>query len=296
MSISSRLESTVIEAALNRVVTLFAQPDFKKNPVRAVWRRVRWRLHWKTHPSDSVVLSNWCNGLRIILPRSGSAAQIFYREFSSPGVVAFLNEFLKPGMTILDIGAHIGEYSLIAARLVGPQGVVHAFEPQPNLAAVISQNAAINKFSWLIVHPCAVSDHTRNQLFAADPGSRAGWLVEKTIMQETLEVETTTLDHFCEERALKQIDFIKIDAAGNEFSALTGGQDLLTGPGAPALAVKLYHPEVTQDRFGYDGREIVRLLLDWNYRLYDLTSRQPEPFSGTVQGYCIPVLATREKL
>jgi len=163
-------------------------------------------------------------------------------------------------------------------------------------AEVITQNAKLNGFSWISVHRSAVADSIRKQLFTADPGSKAGWLVEKTTMQEMLNVQTTTLDHFAEQRAIEKIELIKIDAAGNEFEALRGGERRLTRPFTPALVVKLYQPEVTQDRFGYDVRNIVRLLIDWNYQLYDLTSTKPEPFRGTVQGYCTPVLAIRESL
>jgi FkbM family methyltransferase len=295
MSFSSQLESMVTESAAKRMRALLTQPDFATNPVRAVWRRLQWRLHWKTHPHDSVVLNNWCDGIKIILPRSGSAAQVFYREFSSPGVVAFMRKFVKPGMTILDIGAHIGEYSLIAASLVGSQGSVHAFEPQPNLAEIISKNAVLNGFSWIIVQPHAVTDHIQNELFTSDPASGAGWLAEKSEMQKILQVQTMTLDHFCEEGVLEKIDLIKIDAAGNELDALKGGERLLTGSSVPALIVKLYQPEVTKDRFGYDSRMILRLLRDWNYQLYDLTLANPEPFSGIVQGYCTPALAVHER-
>jgi FkbM family methyltransferase len=251
-------------------------------------------LHWKTHPRDSVVLNNWCDGIKIILPRSGSAAQVFYREFSSPGVVAFMKRFIQPGMTMLDIGAHVGEYSLIAARLVGCQGSVHAFEPQPNLAEIISKNAVLNGFSWMIVRPHAVTDNFQKQLFTTDPASGAGWLAENAEMQKTLEVQTTTLDHFCEEGgALEKIDLIKLDAAGNELDALKGGERLLTGSSVPALVVKLYHPAVTMSRFGYDSGMTLRLLQNWNYKLFDLTSSNPVPFSGTAQGYCAAVLAVR---
>jgi FkbM family methyltransferase len=286
----------LLKYGLRRVRLLLTQPDFKTNPVQAVWRRVRWRLHWKMYPDEPVILNNWCYEMDIILPRSGSAAQIFYRDFSSPSVVAFMKEFLRPGMTVLDVGAHVGEYTLIAAQLVGSDGRVHAIEPQPSLAEIISKNAKLNRFSWIIVHPCAVTDHIRKELFTSDPGSRAGWLAEKTPMQETLEVQTTTLDHFCTKHGLKNIDFIKLDAAGNEFGALRGGEELLTRNSAPALVVKLYHPQITWDRFGYDAYDIVRLLLDWNYQVYELTSTKPQPFRGTVQGYCVPVLATHERL
>jgi FkbM family methyltransferase len=283
----------IAQSGTKRIRSLLTQPDFATGPVRAVWRRLQWRLHWKTHPHDSVVLNNWCDGIKIILPRSGSAAQVFYREFSSPGVVAFMKSFVKPGMTILDIGAHIGEYSLIAASLVGSQGSVNAFEPQPNLAEVIIQNVKLNGFSWISVHQSAVTDCIRKQLFTADPRSKAGWLAEKTTMQEALNVQTTTLDHFCEDGALEKIDLVKLDAAGNELDALKGGERLLTGSSVPALVVKLYHPAVTMSRFGYDSAMTLRLLQNWNYKLFDLTSSNPVPFSGTVQGYCTAVLAVR---
>jgi FkbM family methyltransferase len=299
MSISSRLEASFFEPGLKRIGVLLAQPDFKTNPIRAVWRRVRWRLHWRTYPHDPVVLTNWCDGLSIVLPRSGSAAQIFYRDFSSPGVVGFMHRFIQDGMTVLDVGAHVGEYTLIAARLVGSRGRVHAFEPQPNLAELILRNANLNRFSWISVHACALTDQVAKQSFTRDLGSKAGWLSEKGekgAAEETFDVQTTTLDEFCSKQNLQNIDFIKLDAAGNEFIALKGGKNLLTSRSAPALVVKLYHPNVTRERFGYDGNEAVRLLSKWNFRLYDLTSNEPQPFSGAVRGYCIPVLATHQKL
>jgi FkbM family methyltransferase len=241
----------------------------------------------------SVVLRHWWQGMSVMLPHSGSAAPLFYRNFSSPELVGFVTRFLRPGMTVLDIGAHVGEYTLIAAYLVGSHGKVHDVEPQPDLAEIIMKNVTVNRFPWVTVHPCAVADHIGKLLFTADPHSKGGWLAEKMAMQETFGVQTTTLDDFCRKQNLQHVDFIKLDAAGNELAAPKGGKHLLTSNYGPALVVKLYHPEVIRERFGYDGHEIVRLLLDWEYQLYELTLDGPQPFTGSVQGYCIPIFATR---
>src|SRR5712672_2124076 len=83
----------------------FDDPDFRAHPVRGAIRRVQWRLHWYLHSDRSVVVTNWHGGLSVELPHSGSGAQIFYRRYSSlPGVRATMAA-VRPGTTVLDIGA-----------------------------------------------------------------------------------------------------------------------------------------------------------------------------------------------
>jgi len=229
-----------------------------------------------------------------MLPYSGSAAPIFYRHFSSQAIVDFLTQFLRPGMIVLDAGAHIGEYTLIAAHLVSSHGKVHAIEPQPDLAEIITNNATLNGFPWITVHSYAVADYIGKALFTANPHSKGGWLAEKMAMQETFEVPMITFDDFCREQNIQHVDFIKLDAAGNELAALKGGEHLFTSNCVPALVVKLYNHQVVWERFKYNNSEIVQLLLDWKYRLFELTLDGPQPFTDSVRGYCIPVLAVQE--
>ena len=58
----------------------------------------------------------------MVAPKGGAGALIYYQGYSEPETARFLTAFLKPGMTFWDVGAHIGEYSLLAARCVGGAG------------------------------------------------------------------------------------------------------------------------------------------------------------------------------
>ncbi len=59
-------------------MSFLSEPDFKERPVRAVLRRVHWRLHWVLRPDKPLVVRNWWDGVEISLSRSGSAAHVFY--------------------------------------------------------------------------------------------------------------------------------------------------------------------------------------------------------------------------
>lgn len=114
---------------IQRLRYLVSQPDFRAHPVRAIWRRLLWRFYHALHPGKPLILEGWYQGMRIALPHSGSAAQVFYRRYSNYEIVRVMEETLREGDTVIDIGAHIGKYTLIAAYLVGSKGEVHAVEP-----------------------------------------------------------------------------------------------------------------------------------------------------------------------
>ena len=72
--------------------------------------------------------------LVILLPRSGSAAPIYYRgRAAATPFLTVMERAVRPGMDAIDVGSHVGEYALLAAALVVPSGRVYAFEPQEAL-------------------------------------------------------------------------------------------------------------------------------------------------------------------
>jgi hypothetical protein len=83
------------------------QPDVRSSPIKALWRRMQWRWHWKLHPGELLKIKDWHDGLQVLLPQSGCAAQIYYRGYSDPEVVEWMGRLLAPGMTFIDVGAHI---------------------------------------------------------------------------------------------------------------------------------------------------------------------------------------------
>jgi FkbM family methyltransferase len=83
---------------------------------------------------------------------------IYFCADHDPKLSWVLRRVLRPGDCCIDVGAHMGVISLQAARLVGGRGVVHAFEPQPVLAAMLNQSTAANGYAQLRVHDIALSE------------------------------------------------------------------------------------------------------------------------------------------
>jgi len=109
---------------------LLNAPDLRASPFRAILKRVLWRWRWMRR--NDLWQISLDNGMSILLPNTGPAALIFYQGSSEPSLAVYLESFLRPGMVFLDVGAHIGEFSLRAAKCVGPGGHVHCKIGEPN--------------------------------------------------------------------------------------------------------------------------------------------------------------------
>jgi FkbM family methyltransferase len=237
----------------------------------------------------------------IALPRSGAAAQIFYRRHSDASIVRVMEEFLRDGMVVLDIGAHVGEYTLIAAKVVGPRGKVHAIEPQPSCAEIVSRNAKLNRLENVTVYRCAVSNEDGETPFHIDRISMGGFVAAQEDNASHL-VPCVTVDTIMEDSGLSEVHLLKIDAAGNERAVLQGGAFLFTGAKPPMVICKFYHPGIVRERHGYDAKDIIDTLLNWNYQLFGLVkdNRVPIDSSDKVMQffgqhtYCVPLLGIRK--
>ena len=173
--------------------------------------------------------------------RQGPAAGIWLRlnprtghdvmeGVGEPGVQKALREHLVPGMTFYDVGANIGFFSLLAARLVGPGGQVIAFEADPEIAARLREHGKRNEFSWLAVEEKAVGANSGSSLFLrCDPGTspdRGLGRVVAAASPATIQVDGVSLDD-CAPR-LPAPDFIKCDVEGGEVEVFQGARRVLT--------------------------------------------------------------------
>ncbi len=160
-----------------------------------------------------------------------------------PREVAFVKAIVKPGDTVLDVGAHIGVYSTLLAQLVGTSGKVIAYEPQPR---ILELNA--KSYPQLVVRPCAVSNKAGTITFVAErssglshvgvPPSGGEFGVDCSPLPPeggTPTVTTVTLDDEFKELQLSKVDFLKIDIEGHEEFALQGAKQLLNSENPPIL-------------------------------------------------------------
>jgi len=142
-------------------------------------------------------------------------------------------KFLRPGMTFVDVGANVGYYTALAARLVGPTGSVFAFEPSdyafPRLTKMIEMNHLTNASAI----KCALAERAGDRFLyggvvdeeAAD--IRTATMVPSDNPRKAL-VRTETLDRMAEELNIRHIDFMKIDVDGLEPLVLQGADTLIS--------------------------------------------------------------------
>jgi len=179
-------------------------------------------------------------------------------------VSAVLTRVIHHGDIVFDIGAHCGTVAIRAAAHTGPYGVVHAFEPQADLVAMLHRSREVNKLEQLHIHEIALSDSdgegslTRSvspdnlgnrSLIAADPDS-----------DEVVRVAST--ETWLAEHGIDHVDVVKIDVEGHESKVLGG---LLAGLKVPPRCIVLEsHPRPGK----FEDRAEMRILLDAGYEVF----------------------------
>lgn len=152
---------------------------------------------------------------------------------------AMLEQIVKPGMRIFDIGANIGYYAIMESRLVGPAGQIIAIEPSPNNVQLLRRNLSHNAIANTIVQEGAVSDAPGTRRFHLatqsnlntfhDTGSGRAHLSGRSI-----DVETLTVPQLMKEYGAP--DLLRMDVEGHEVEVIRGM--------LPAIATKTMRPAI----------------------------------------------------
>ena len=168
----------------------------------------------------------------------------------------FIGSILSPGDTFVDIGAHVGYFSMLASALVGPAGRVHAFEPEASNHAHLLEHMELNGATNLLPNFMAVGAApgiARFHVNADNDGGHALWEVGRHPFNErsrarptTRRVCLTSLDHYFAERDVSRLKAIKMDAEGAEHSILQGGRDVIARSGVPFIVSEI-------NRFGLES-------------------------------------------
>ena len=127
-------------------------------------------------------------------------------------------------LVFVDVGAHIGYYTCIAAKIIDKNGKVYAFEPEPFNYSLLIQNIRINNLKNVVPVNKAISDKIgKIRLFLSYEGGQHS-IAHSQCCYSSLEVEATTLDEFFKD---KRVDIIKIDVEGAEPFVIRGGINVL---------------------------------------------------------------------
>ena len=208
----------------------YASPLAGLRRVPVLGRCVSW-AGAKLVPRDSLawvqVQSGPAQGLWLHLnPRTGKT---YFEGGGEPEVQETLQQHLRAGMIFYDVGANIGFFSLLAARLVGKEGRVVAFEADPEIAARLREHVARNEFGWITVEEKAVWSEPRAVFFArTDPASSPDRGLGHVVTSgggDTIEVSAESLDDYTWTQPPP--DFLKCDVEGAEVEVFRGAERLL---------------------------------------------------------------------
>jgi len=203
-----------------------------------------------------------------------------------------IDRLVRPGMTVLDVGAHVGYYSRRCARLVGESGRVIAFEPHPRTFRVLSHNVngcgnvtslqlalaetegtaelhdyLIMSASGSLHYDQAMIELQRSQLTTSDVAPR----IAHDFPVQTFTVRTMPADACLSEMGVERVDVVKMDIEGAEISALRGMRHTLVNSPGMALIME-YNPQALK-AFGLQPEQALAEVLDLGFRQVQIIER-----------------------
>ena len=197
----------------------------------------------------------------------------------------FWKSYLRAGDAVIDVGANIGIYSLLASYLVGPEGHVYAFEPGPKAYSAMLNNFKINDASNVTTFQQAVGDHLGTVRFhyAIDTTNRV-FTPELPMDGQTIAVPQTTLTHALPKQAYA---ILKIDVEGAELQCLKGAEQLFE---EQAISVCQFECQPTVHAYGYQQEDIIDFFATYDYIIFNyingylVTFDDTEPYSENLLG------------
>jgi FkbM family methyltransferase len=201
---------------------------------------------------------------------------------------AAIRAFLKKGDVFIDVGVNKGDFSLVAADIVGDNGRVLAFEPEPDNCKWIRKSIYANEYRNVDLYEMALSNKEGSaRLFI---GKKSGYhsliSTKQHLAGEFIEVATERLDGFLGRIGWdRPVNMIKIDVEGAEMAVLEGASELLKSSRRLTILLDI-HPDL-----GVDPAEVCRHIEGMGYRIF----YEKYPFDAPVVSYdgLRQVVATR---
>ncbi len=200
--------------------------------------------------------------------------------------IEIIKNILKPGDTVVDVGANIGLMTLFMANAVGETGQVFAFEPAPDNVVLLQKNVEANGYKNITIVPAAVSDHSgKLKLFLSDfnPGDHRiynpeektkDWAKNNAVYdklvsgkRKVIDVPVISLDEFFKDHQ-KPISFVKMDVQGAEGGVLKGMIGILEKNKNIKIMTEFWPAGLKM--FGVSSEEFLTMLEDLGFSFFEI--------------------------
>jgi len=235
--------------------TLFLTTD--PFPVSALIRKINYLHIWRGHQRV------W--GAEIYHPSYDRWLYLFLHRWGGMGRLErkVIETLIRPGMSVLDVGANIGLYSALFSKCVGPQGKVTALEPVPDLYQALLRTLQLNHLANVEAYAYAAGAEEGTVDLALDAfNSGNNWITPSSGRNGAITAPVRRIDSLNLDRAP---DFIKIDVQGWEVEVLRGLSGLLASNPAPAIFCEISLASLKAA--GSSARELGQFLLDYRYEI-----------------------------
>lgn len=191
-----------------------------------------------------------------------------YEEFETE----LVKKEIRRGDVVLDIGANIGYYTLLFAKLVGENGKVIAFEPDPTNFALLKRNVEINGYKNVVLVQKAVSNKSgKLKLYLSEDNKGDHRIYNSHDNRKFVEIEGIKLDDYFKDENRK-INFVKMDIQGAEGGAVQGMFELLMKNRSMEIISEFW--PIGLKRFGIEPIEYLKMLLSHGFKLYELNEKE----------------------
>lgn len=190
------------------------------------------------------------------------------------GTTRLFESSLAPGMVAIDVGAHVGYYSLLAARQVGSEGKVYAFEPEPSNFGLLRANVERNGYRNIVLVNSAAANKegtTTLYLSALDNGRHSTYR-HGLPGAGSIDVQAMTIDDFLATEGWPKVDLVKIDVEGAELDVLEGMRELLQKAGPIKMIVE-FNPRLLRNA-GVDPIQFLNTPASWGFTVYFIEEKK----------------------
>lgn len=236
--------------------------------IRRRWRELVWAIAVWRHEQFDVRLGS---DVAIRLYRDDALSKLIFVEDFERRERRFLRAFLRRGDIFVDVGANLGLFTVLAARCVGPEGRVLAFEPCRRAFTRLQANVNLNRLSNVECYRTALSDSEAALPMKVSLGEFDAWNSlggrPPGLEFSTETVSCVAWDAFARaNRLVGRVAMIKVDVEGWETRVLRGGAETLSRDDAPVLQVEF--SDQAAAAAGSSCQELYRCLEGMGYRLY----------------------------
>lgn len=214
-----------------------------------------------------------CHGIRLALnPQDAVVSGALSLGCYETSLSELFRETIKPGMNVLDIGANIGLYSMIAAKGAGPSGRVVAVEPEAGNCAFVERSRKLNGFENISIINKAASDHEGTlNLYLCEENKADHRVYDNSGDRPSVAVAATSIDFLMNELGVPHLDVIKIDVQGAEFQVITGMHKTLRENQNLTVFMEFWPWGLMQS--GSDPKKLLDLLVDAGFTMGEFDDR-----------------------